>query len=334
MTSPYQPEIAAHTEGISHAGEMLLAYPRGRHREFQARPARVTVCVPVFDAGPALGRCLDSILCQQGADFQVLVVDNASTDATFGDACRYASGHDNVLAVQSARNIGRVPNWNRCLEMARGEFLKFVMVHDTLLPGALECLARTMERYPTVALARTKLHQVRADGQVRFIPEWPMSLLLPSATAVEVGMTQFNLSAGPSVQMLRRAPVCAQGLRFDADFRWAADYHFAQRLLRHGDFAYVHESGAVMDLRADRFHNTGTGPQILREDYEVVLRSFQEAGARPQQAEAVVERLQREYAKHRAEARDGNDLAHLEDSLVLALRHVERLLLPQGDRAA
>lgn len=326
QTPSAQAEIAAQTEAVLHDGDMFLSFPRGRHAEFQARPAAITICLPVYNAAASLTRCLDSILSQTGADFQVMVVDNASTDTTFADACRYASEHPNVVVYRNAVNIGRVPNWNRCLGLVQSEFVKFVMVNDYLLPGALACLHWAMQRYPSVVLARTRLHHLRPGEGVSFISEWPMSLVLPSDTAVDVGMTQFNLCAGPTVQMLRRAPIAEHRLRFDPGLSWASDYHFSQRLLRHGDFAYVHESGIVMDLSGERFHNGGNRPLILREDLEVTLRSFEDTGAQIDRAEAVVERIQREYTQHTAQTSEAASLAEMQETFVQALHRLEQLL--------
>lgn len=321
-----QPEIAAQTEPVLLDDQVLLAFPQGRHREFQDRPATITVCLPVYNAAGGLTRCLDSILSQADVDFQVLVVDNASTDTTFADACRYAAEHANVLVYRSAVNIGRVSNWNRCLRLAQGEFVKFVMAQDYLMPGVLSSLHKAMQRYPSLVLARTRLHHLRAGQGISFISEWPMSLVLPSATAVTVGMTQFNLCAGPTVQMLRRAPIDRQKLQFDEGLSWASDYDFSLRLLQHGDFAYVHESGIVMDLSTQRFHNQTQATTILREDLDVMLRCFQNNGSPVAHAEAVVERIKREYGQHCAQTQEAAAQEEMREILVQGLSRLECLL--------
>jgi hypothetical protein len=304
MTTSYEPEIAADIESVCHDGEMLLAYPQGRFRDFQERPAKVTVCLPVFNAGAALMRCLDSILSQIGADFQVLIVDNSSTDSTFGVACRVAAAHEHVLVLQNAENIGRVPNWNRCLELACGELIKFVMVHDILLPGTLECLART------------RLFVREPSGSVHFANEFPMSLVLPSATAVDHSMTQANIVAGPTVQMLRHSVISEFRLRFDSNYAWGADCVLAHQLLLRGDFAYVHEAGIVMNQGAARFHREAQTPLKFHDQLHVILYCFQATGARPEQAEAVVARIQREYENHRTQTEDCTQHSEMEEMYV------------------
>ena len=103
----------------------------------------VSVCIPMYNNAETITRCVDSVLAQNGIDFEVLVVDDDSTDESVAIA-RAALRPGDRLLVNDAR-LGLVGNHNECLERARGRYVQFVHADDWLLPGALHELARELE---------------------------------------------------------------------------------------------------------------------------------------------------------------------------------------------
>jgi len=101
----------------------------------------VSVCVPVYNGQNYLAEALDSILSQTWNDFELLIVDNASTDGTPAIIEKYAARDARVRAHISASNIGLNSNLNRCIALARGTWIKFLF-HDDLMRS--ECLAKFM----------------------------------------------------------------------------------------------------------------------------------------------------------------------------------------------
>lgn len=105
---------------------------------------RVSIIVPIFNTEKYLGRCLDSIINQTYDDWELILVDDGSTDES-GKICdRYADDFDNISVfhkenggVSSARNVG--------LEKALGEYVCFVDGDDWLSSHMLEYLVRTIE---------------------------------------------------------------------------------------------------------------------------------------------------------------------------------------------
>lgn len=104
------------------------------------RPA-VSVCVPTYNGEAYLAECLDSVLAQTFTDFEVLVVDDCSADRSVAIAEAYAARDPRVRVIRNARNLGLVGNWNRCVELSAGEWVKFVFQDDLIAPT---CLARML----------------------------------------------------------------------------------------------------------------------------------------------------------------------------------------------
>jgi hypothetical protein len=103
----------------------------------------VSVCVPVYNNASTLSRCLDSVLAQEGVDFEVLVVDDDSSDDSAAIATAALKPVHRL--VRNSPRLGLAGNHNRCLDLARGKYIQFVHADDWLLPGALQTLAHELD---------------------------------------------------------------------------------------------------------------------------------------------------------------------------------------------
>lgn len=99
---------------------------------------KVSVCIPTYNGSEYLRACLDSVMAQTMTDFEVLVVDDTSSDNSVAIVEEYAAADLKVRVVKNERNLGLVGNWNRCVELARGEWIKFVFQDDLIEPDCLE----------------------------------------------------------------------------------------------------------------------------------------------------------------------------------------------------
>ena len=96
----------------------------------------ISVVVPVYNMGDSLEKCVQSILQQEDADFEVLLVDDGSTDGSREVCDRLAASDPRVRAIHQ-ENQGSGPARNRGLAEAAGEYVYFPDADDLLTPGAL-----------------------------------------------------------------------------------------------------------------------------------------------------------------------------------------------------
>lgn len=103
----------------------------------------VSVCVPMYNNGATIERCLRSVLDQDGVEFEILVVDDQSSD----DGARIAVPllRDGDRLIRNESRLGLNGNHNKCLELAHGEYIQFLHGDDWLLPGALRTLVRCFD---------------------------------------------------------------------------------------------------------------------------------------------------------------------------------------------
>jgi glycosyltransferase involved in cell wall biosynthesis len=100
----------------------------------------VSVIIPAFNAEAFIARAIDSILRQTEQDFEIIVSDDGSRDATAAQVARYA--HDDRVKYISHANRGASHAKNLAARQARGEYLAFLDSDDLFAPTALETMIR------------------------------------------------------------------------------------------------------------------------------------------------------------------------------------------------
>ncbi|WP_051637416.1 glycosyltransferase family 2 protein [Rhodococcus sp. UNC363MFTsu5.1] len=99
----------------------------------------VSVCIPMYNNADTIARCLESIAGQDFRDFELLIIDDDSTDGSYEIASSLAG--ENARVLRNEVRLGLVGNHNRCLSLARGRAIQFVHGDDLLLPGCLSTLS-------------------------------------------------------------------------------------------------------------------------------------------------------------------------------------------------
>lgn len=108
----------------------------------------ISVQVVTWNSGAVIGRCLQSLAGQTSMDFEVIVVDNTSDDASVSTVAEFIPGRIPGELVRLTRNTGFCGGHNRAFEMARGDWILFLNPDTRLPPDFMEIAARVVERVP------------------------------------------------------------------------------------------------------------------------------------------------------------------------------------------
>ena len=112
--------------------------------EEKKRP-EISVIVPVYNVAPYLSACLDSVLAQTFRDFELILVEDGSTDGSREIAEAYAAKDVRVRIIEHRWNRGAATSYAHGLELSRGEYIAFVDCDDMIVPTNLEVLQRAAE---------------------------------------------------------------------------------------------------------------------------------------------------------------------------------------------
>jgi glycosyltransferase involved in cell wall biosynthesis len=166
----------------------------------------VSICIPVFNGDKFIQDCLRSVLDQSFVDFEILVVDNASTDKTL-ELCS-AFDDQRIHVYRNESNIGAQANFKKCFELAQGEFVMLLPCDDILYPKCLELLAVPLMENINISLAVGKTTQIDVDGEFISEPSFKNSGYLNREDALKFLANNFNPIQHP---LVRRKSYFEQG---------------------------------------------------------------------------------------------------------------------------
>jgi glycosyltransferase involved in cell wall biosynthesis len=208
---------------------------------------RVSVCIPTFNGAGYIRGVLDSVLQQKFQDFEVVIVDNCSTDETQALAMEFSLQSEKIRFFRNEQNIGLAGNLNKCLEHARGEYIKYLCVDDLLLPGCLEQMVAGLDAHPAVSLVCGGRLSINESGQPFGLRRYSSHKeIIPGHQVIARCLFGGNFIGEPTAVMFRKSDMCA---RFRDDLPQLMDLEMWFRLL---------ESGELLNIEAPlcsiRFH--------------------------------------------------------------------------------
>ncbi len=195
------------------------------------RTPLVSVIIPTYNRVHMIARCLDSVQAQTFKDYEIIVVDDGSTDATrefllkaYGNNIRHIA-HPTNRGLSAARNTG--------IEHARGTYIAVLDDDDLWLPEKLALQVELMKGNPDVVLAYCGT--LKVDWQGELIEE-----VKPEMRGhIFADMLNRNCLKGPaSVAMFSREVLGASGV-FDTSLSSCADWDLWIRIARCGRVDYV-----------------------------------------------------------------------------------------------
>jgi glycosyltransferase involved in cell wall biosynthesis len=174
-------------------------------------PPVVSVLMTAYNREQFIAEAIESVLAQTFKDFELIIVDDCSSDATVEIARRYAAD-SRVRVHVNEKNLGDYPNRNRAAKLAQGKYLKYLDSDDVIYPHGVEVMVRSMEEFPEAGLGLC-----RPDS-----PDVPYPALASSRDAyLEHFLGNGLLWAGPTATILEasafRAAGCFSGKRFVGD---------------------------------------------------------------------------------------------------------------------
>lgn len=246
----------------------------------------VSICVPTYNYRRFLADALESALGQTLRDIEVLVVDNSSDDGTMGLLGEFARRDARLVPHRNAANIGMTANFNRCIELARGKYIKLLCADDVLAVDCVERLVAAMEERTDMRLASCARYYFREPGKpIRTLAYASGRRTLSGMAVVRECFFKGNLIGEPTAVMFRRTDVAAG---FNPAYRQAFDMELWFRLLNEGWFAFLPE--ALCGIR--EHGGSGTADNLRAGKVtEDKIRLFAEYARRPYLRGSLFERL-------------------------------------------
>ena len=248
----------------------------------------VSIVVPIYNAEQYLRRCVDSILNQEYTDFELLLVNDGSTDAS-GDICEEYGDQDPRVIVIQKENTGVSDSRNQALDRARGKYLQFLDSDDWITPDATRLFVRAAEEYGCDMVIsdfyRVVGERLSTKGDIE-----EEGVLTREEFAAHMMENPADFYYGVLWNKLYRRDIVEEhNLRMDTDINWCEDFMFNLEYIRYAKvfyalhapiYYYVKRKGSLasqginisktvkMKLNVFEYYNNFYKHVLEEEDYE------------------------------------------------------------------
>jgi len=249
----------------------------------------VSVVIRAFNCDRYISLAIESVLAQTFQDFEIVVVDDASTDGTGAILEAYAQRDERVRAFPNETNQGPARAMNMGLRQAQGEFVAVQDGDDLSLPERLETQVTFLKANPDIALVGGGAYLMDEEGEEMGVGDWPRKRIMPEEVRqyLRKGMMFVHSSL-----MFRRECIEAIGF-YDEFFSASHDYDMLIRMADKFDIVYYEEP--LVEWRWLNSGITGSKPQSQAAEAELA-RARNKATK-----EGVTLNLQQEYNRLMAE---------------------------------
>ena len=198
----------------------------------------VSIIVPIYNAEKYINRCIDSILNQEYTDYELLLVNDGSQDAS-GDICDDYASRDARIRVIHKENTGVSDSRNIAISQARGIYLQFLDSDDWITPDATKLLVRAAEEhqcdlvisdfYRVVGERVSHKGDIEEDGVMT--QEEFASHMMENPADFYYGVL-WN-------KFYRRDIIEQHQLRMDEEISWCEDFMFNLEYIRYAKSVYA-----------------------------------------------------------------------------------------------
>ena len=248
---------------------------------------RFSVVMPAYNAQGWIAEAVDSVIAQSVDDWELIVVDDGSTDRSAAIVADYTDPRVRLLRQP---NGGQSAAQNRGLADARGEFVLFLDADDRLRPRALQHLVDILARRPDACLAYGSGTYISEAGEAS-PKKWKLTFSRKHSGSVLRHIVRRNFVAYPGATLIRKRAIERAG-NLRTDLVLAQDWEFLCRLATVGEFVFA-GPWVVLEYRVHPrsvSRSTGADPENQRAAIEAV---FDNPVIRASLAEPMRNRLRR-----------------------------------------
>jgi glycosyltransferase involved in cell wall biosynthesis len=208
----------------------------------------IFVVVPLYNKAQSVRRAINSILAQSFQDFEVLVIDDGSSDSS---AEVVSSIHDERISLLQQENRGVSATRNRGIDLANCERIAFLDADDEWKPGYLESILQLINKYPQVGAYATSYEMLWPGGSVQ-LPKFSHRSNLPEQSIITnlFGMALPDMPFYTSSIVVREEAIQAVG-KFPVGINLYEDIDTWTRLALKYPIAFDKSAQVVYHLEAE-----------------------------------------------------------------------------------
>lgn len=236
----------------------------------------VSICIPVKNGAPFIEQAVTSVLKQSYRNFEIVIVDNCSTDNTALLIREMALRDSRIRFYSNDYDLGLVGNLNTCLKYACGVYVKFVLADDMLMSSCLEKMVGAINKQPSVFLVVAGRLIIDESGNSVALRHYsPKYTVVHGEKVIQRCLFGRNYIGEPTAVMFRR---CDATRGFRDDLIQLTDLEMWFHLLERGELVSLPEMLCAIRRHAGQLTVQNIKSGALIEDN---VRLFEEYGKKP-----------------------------------------------------
>jgi glycosyltransferase involved in cell wall biosynthesis len=245
----------------------------------------ISICIPTYNGEQYLAECINSCLNQTFTDYEIIICDDGSNDKTISIIESYKN--PKIKLFKNKENLGLVGNWNKCIDLSSGQWIKFVFQDDFITSDCLEVFASAIEEKDQIITSKRNfiLPEKASDDYVNYYSKEVRTLENTSAnktdyfspkliSKIAIQNMCMNFIGEPSLMMFRKSAIDKLGL-FNASLKQICDLEFALRLSSNFGLKYIPKQVCAFRVHANSTTSNNVSNKFFELHYiEPILFSY------------------------------------------------------------
>lgn len=227
------------------------------------KKATVSVIIPTYNRETLIGRAIYSVLKQTYQDFEIIVVDDGSTDHTEDVIRQLQNKEKSITYIKNKKNKGAAAARNTGIREAKGKYIAFQDSDDEWLPGKLEKQMKMFEKAPIeIGVIYTGFWRIERDKKVYI----PSDKIIKKEGDIHLELLKGNFITTQSI-VVRKECFRKAGM-FDEDLPRLQDWELVLRLSKYYHFKCIDEPLLVSHHSPD---SISANNEALIKAYELII---------------------------------------------------------------
>ncbi len=245
----------------------------------------VSICIPTYNGALYLRACIDSCIGQTYTNYEIIICDDVSTDDTSVIIEEYLQKSDKIRFIKNPHNLGLVGNWNKCMQEAKGEWVKFIFQDDYMEPNCLQKFVGAIEKdVYLIVCKRNFIIEKKATEDVLDYYQQRVKTLENTGyfisnnfsariiSKIASNNVSLNFIAEPSLSFINKEIISKMGY-FDSDLKQICDLEYLLRISSVYGLKYIPEKlcGFRIHDKSTTEKNVNTSKNYYNEHIEALL---------------------------------------------------------------
>lgn len=225
----------------------------------------ISICIPTYNGEEYLTQCIESCINQTYDNYEIIICDDGSSDNSVSIIELYSSKDLRIKFFKNDKNLGLVGNWNKCIELSSGEWIKFVFQDDYITYNCIDKFAKEITPKTELIVCKRNfiLPKDASEDYVNYYTNVVRTLensnknisnfFSPQLISdISVKYMAMNFIGEPSLILFKKSIVSKLG-NFNHTLKQICDLEFVLRIASQYGLVYIPEQ-----LCSFRIHNNST----------------------------------------------------------------------------